>query len=199
MTQVPTGLRERKKEKTRVAIKNEAFRLFKKQGFAATTVEQIAAGIDVSPSTFFRYFPTKESVLIDNQYPHEIVERFDSQPAKLGLVDALHRAVTEIFAEFTSAELASLRQRNRIILSTPDLRAAYMEHLYGLMSLIAGSAARRTGLRADSIEVRTFAWMMQGVLTAASTQWTESSKLGIIEAFDQAFALVQKANLPSKR
>ncbi|HZC12209.1 MAG TPA: TetR family transcriptional regulator, partial [Mycobacterium sp.] len=58
------GLRERKKIRTRETIRREAFRLIQENGYAATTVEQIAEAAEVSPSTFFRYFPTKESVLL---------------------------------------------------------------------------------------------------------------------------------------
>ena len=58
------GLRERKKIRTRETIRQEAFRLIEENGYAATTVEQIAEAAEVSPSTFFRYFPTKESVLL---------------------------------------------------------------------------------------------------------------------------------------
>ena len=54
VTDRPLGLRERKKIKTRQAIRREAFRLFDANGYAATTVEQIADAADVSPSTFFR-------------------------------------------------------------------------------------------------------------------------------------------------
>ncbi|GAA3513257.1 TetR family transcriptional regulator [Aeromicrobium panaciterrae] len=195
MAEPTLGLRERKKVKTRLAIKAEAFQLFQKHGYEATTVEQIAEATEISPSTFFRYFPTKESVLIENQYPIEIVERFDQQPEKLGLVDAMHAAVTEIFAELPSDELAALRKRNQLIMSTPDLRAAYMEHLFGLMTMIASKAARRSNGSEDSLEIRTFAWVMQGVLTAASTQWTENSDITIIEAFDRAFAVIAEISV----
>ena len=54
------GLRERKKLKTRVAIRGAAYRLISEQGYEATSVEQIAEAAEVSPSTVFRYFPAKE-------------------------------------------------------------------------------------------------------------------------------------------
>src|SRR5258705_9122204 len=66
---VPTdglGLRDRKKIQTLVTIRREAMRLIEENGYANTTVEQIAEAAEVSPSTFFRYFPSKEMVLMAN-------------------------------------------------------------------------------------------------------------------------------------
>src|SRR5262252_2552636 len=62
------GLRERKKQKTRWAIQEHALRLIAEQGYDATTVDQIAAAAEISPSTFFRYFPTKEDLIIEDEY-----------------------------------------------------------------------------------------------------------------------------------
>jgi AcrR family transcriptional regulator len=190
-----TGLRERKKEKTRAAIKKHALRLFRRRGYANTTVEDIAAAAEISPSTFFRYFPTKESVLLDEQYPREFVAEFDAQPHNDSPVRAMRRAVLEEFERMSEEELASLRGRNILILSTPELRAAYMEHIYKLMTLIAESAAKRVNREPSALEVRTFAWVMQGVLTAAAAYWTETEGTSLADALDKAFDHLE-AGLP---
>ncbi len=55
------GLRERKKIKTRMAIRKATYRLVQEQGYDATTIEQIAEAAEVSPSTVFRYFPPRRT------------------------------------------------------------------------------------------------------------------------------------------
>lgn len=59
------GLRELKRERTRRLIADKAFELFTDHGFGRTTVEQIAAAAEVGPSTLYRYFPTKETLVLE--------------------------------------------------------------------------------------------------------------------------------------
>ena len=87
------GLRERKKARTKAAIREHAMRLFQKQAYQATTVEQIAEAAEVSPSTFFRYFPTKEDVVLTDDDDPLILAAFRAQPAELSPVAALRAAM----------------------------------------------------------------------------------------------------------
>src|SRR5881409_3232752 len=98
------GLRERKKQKTRWAIQEHALRLFAEQGYDATTVEQIAAAAEVSPSTFFRYFPSKEDVVIQDQYDPILASIMAAAPAELGPVGALRHAMRTALAAIDEAE-----------------------------------------------------------------------------------------------
>jgi AcrR family transcriptional regulator len=66
----PLGLRERKKQQTHERILEAARGLFEEKGFEATTVDEICAGANISPKTFFNYFATKQGVV------REIAEGF---------------------------------------------------------------------------------------------------------------------------
>src|SRR5882762_11429779 len=74
------GLRERKKVQTREAIRSAAYRLFAEQGYDATPVDQIAAAADVSPSTVFRYFPTKEDIVLTDEYDEPMADVLRGRP-----------------------------------------------------------------------------------------------------------------------
>src|SRR5277367_873209 len=117
------SLRERKKARTRAALREHALRLFREQGYQATTVEQIAAAAEVSPSTFFRYFPTKEDVVLQDDLDVRMVEAFERQPAELSAIAAIRAAVREALASYTPADLALILETTELTRTVPEIRA----------------------------------------------------------------------------
>ncbi|HMA36729.1 MAG TPA: TetR family transcriptional regulator, partial [Chloroflexia bacterium] len=137
------GLRERKKAKTRAAIQEHALRLFGAQGYAATSVEQIAAAAEVSPSTFFRYFPTKEDVVLYDVLDPLFFAAFRAQPAELPPIAALRAGFRAVFADLPAAEVAQQRERAALIFQEPALRMrALDEFVRSLQELTELIAAR---------------------------------------------------------
>ena len=166
-TDQPLGLRERKKIKTRQAIRREAFRLIDENGYAATTVEQIAEAADVSPSTFFRYFPSKESLLLADDLDPLILAAFEAQPPELSPTEAIRRAYTDVMARLPADQLDFENTRQRLMFSIPELKAAMYDEYYRTVNVIAELISRRIGRAADDFEVRVFAGALTGAMMAA--------------------------------
>ncbi|HEY1704810.1 MAG TPA: TetR family transcriptional regulator [Trebonia sp.] len=162
----PQGLRERKKARTRAVIRQEALRLFREQGYAATTVEQIAAEAEVSPSTFFRYFPTKEDVVLQDDFDTRFFEAFDSQPPELGPVAALRASFREAIATLTPSEWDELREMAALGMSVPEIRARMLHEFSRTMTLAAEALARRYDRSPEDLEVRVMAGTVFGTMMA---------------------------------
>ena len=161
------GLRERKKAKTRAAIQRHALHLFREQGYEATTVEQIAAAAEVSPSTFFRYFPTKEDVVLYDDLDPLLFAAFEAQPPELTPMQAMRGAMREVFSRLPVEETDQQWERARLMLAVPDLRRRMLDQFADLIEIGAQVIARRVGRRADEFEVRIFAGALIGAWLAA--------------------------------
>ncbi|MGN2639169.1 TetR/AcrR family transcriptional regulator [Nocardia takedensis] len=94
----PTGLREQKKQRTRRALIEAALRLFDDKGYEGATVAEIAAAAEVSPATFFNYFPAKDAVVFadDDLYDPLVREAFDATEAGQTPVETLLRVVDHL-------------------------------------------------------------------------------------------------------
>jgi AcrR family transcriptional regulator len=158
------GLRERKKARTRASLREHALRLFREQGYQATTVEQIAAAAEVSPSTFFRYFPTKEDVVLQDDMDVRMVEAFARQPRELTPIAAVRGAMLETWNSFTPAEWEQLREGGRLSMDVPEIRARTMNEFARLINVFAEAIAGRTGRRPDDVRVRVLAGAVIGVM-----------------------------------
>ena len=192
------GLRERKKARTRAAIRQHALRLFREQGYDATTVDQIAEAADVSPSTFFRYFPTKEDVVLQDDLDLLAIGAFEAQPADLSPIAAFRAAARDAFGALGEEELARLRETTELSLTIPEVRAAAMDELTRTIDLIAGALARRVGRDPGDFAVRNFAGAVVGVIMAANMPWEELATEGGADMFDRIDAALAhlEAGLP---
>jgi AcrR family transcriptional regulator len=183
------GLRERKKQKTRWAIQEQALRLFAEQGYDATTVEQIAAAAEISPSTFFRYFPTKEDVVVEDEYDAILLVGLDNAPAELSPLGAVRYAVRAAFAGLDAAAQHKIRERTKLVMSVPALRARTLENVTAGVDLIAESLARRMGGNAGDYRVRCWAGACVGVALVAAAEWiSNDGESDYAELMDEALA-----------
>src|SRR5262245_14797061 len=168
------SLRERKKQKTRWLIQEHALRLFQEQGYEQTTVDQIAAAAEISPSTFFRYFKTKEDVVIEDEYDPLLLRLLEAEPPGEPPLRALRKVLRVAFAQMPAEELAKVYQRTELMLQVPALRMRMLDSFTTSLDLFAKVVADHTGRDAGEVEVRAFAGAVTGVMISALFIWTDS-------------------------
>lgn len=160
------GLRERKKERTRDLLVAQALRLFSEQGYEATRVEEIAAAADVSPRTFFRYFPTKADVVFA-----DLPARLEAVRAGLATDRFAHDAVRDVVERSLEylGDPELLAMRNRLVLETTPLRARLLEFFAEVETMVMAAYARD---RQDTLSARLAAAITVGAARSALLTWT---------------------------
>jgi AcrR family transcriptional regulator len=195
---VRPGLRERKKAKTRAAIQEHALRLFRERGYDATTIEQIADAAEISPSTFFRYFPTKEDLVLYDALDPFFLGALARQPAHLSPIRALRAAFREALTEASPDEMARQLERAQLMVEVPDLRMRALDQIVTSLDLFAEAVAARVGRPADDLRVQALVGAVAGVGIVA---WlggaaSRSSDADYLARLDTALDLLE-AGLPT--
>ncbi|TSB31350.1 TetR family transcriptional regulator [Streptomyces sp. NBC_01525] len=181
------GLRARKKQRTRDSLIRAALELFTAQGYEATTVDEIAAAVDVSQRTFFRYFSNKEEVAfaVQEMVEARFLEELRHRPADEAPLTALRSSVMAawdgIAASIEPIVPVELHMRAyQMIESTPALIAAHMRRSCDLEEEIARLLARREGLDADrDPRPRVLVGAFNGVMRAAGKAWSEGDEVTV--------------------
>ncbi|MFI6601309.1 TetR/AcrR family transcriptional regulator [Nonomuraea sp. NPDC050536] len=181
------SLRERKKAKTRVLIQREALRLFRDQGFAATTVEQIAEAAEVAPSTVFRYFRTKEDLVVMDDFP-PFVDALTAAPADAGPIEAVRLALREVNAQRTPEERAAGLEIERLVFTVPELWAANLDNITQALASLRDLLATRAGRPTDDPEIRNIAGAIAGVVMAVWFDWVRDPDFDGPAELDRALA-----------
>ena len=174
----PLGLRERKKLKTRRAIRSSAFRLFAAQGYDATTVDQIAADADVSPSTFFRYFPTKEDLVVTDDYDPVMEASLRSRPLDEPVMESVRQAFMPALREITRVEGGDMLLRLKLLSAVPAIRSRSALHMLRSRDIIVAVLAERSGRPDDDLGLRAVVSATLAACSEAVEYWASKDGEG---------------------
>jgi AcrR family transcriptional regulator len=191
------GLRERKKARTRLAIQEHALRLFREQGYDDTTVEQIADAAEVSPSTFFRYFPTKEDVVAYDALDPLVMAAWREQPAGMPPIEAIRKAMWDVFGSMSPEQVEEMMDRGRLLFSVPELRQAAIAELLRSVRMVTDELGLRLGRPANDFELRVFGGAIMGAMLAAMMPFIEADAgqpdpVDLMSLVDRALEFVEK-------
>jgi AcrR family transcriptional regulator len=202
-TEQETRLRSRKKEKTRLAIHDAALELFIKQGFDATTVEQIAAQADVSTATFFRYFATKSEVIFSG-HGYELPALYDAILGRPKDEDGL-LAVRNAIREWVPL-LDTERVVHQLRVASSSARLVGFSIHLGMkwQSIISDALAERRGLRGPDTQSRLTAALAMAVFGNAANAWEQRGCRGqlgtaVERGFEEMLRLAEQAAVPRQR
>ncbi|MEO8519200.1 MAG: TetR family transcriptional regulator [Dermatophilaceae bacterium] len=166
-----SGLRELKKERTRKTIQQEALRLIAIRGYEGTTCEQIAAAAEVAPATLFRYFATKEDIVLQDGYDPLIADAIRARPARESSLTAVRRGLADAMAVVYQGDIEAIRQRTALILSVPGLKARSREQQDSLVTHLTSALAKRSGLSDTDLTIEVAASTCAAALEVAVGRW----------------------------
>jgi AcrR family transcriptional regulator len=174
-----------------------AIRLFGERGFEATTVDDIAAAADVSPRTFFRYYPAKVDALFG-----DFEEREERMRAALAgrardepLIESIRRLVLEFIGDFL-ADRELFATRVRLIWAHPVIRAHALEYLARVEDVVAEAVAQELRVDYTDVRPRLVAAVAVGAVRTTSATWAARETQGDPRALaDETFELIERGLL----
>jgi AcrR family transcriptional regulator len=204
-----TGRRERKKQRTREALIDAAFTLFNEKGFETTTVEEIADMVDVSSRTFFRYFSSKEDVVLTFQEEQFVLmkQALAARPPDEPIVTAMRNAVVGVMRAceegaygFDPAKFSCVQ---RLMEDSPAVFGRSLEHGQKKQAEITRLIADRMGVDpARDLRPHVAAAAANGATRAVLDLWKDDGGAPaerVSELMDRVFAILEDGvNYPSK-
>ncbi|MFD7403849.1 TetR/AcrR family transcriptional regulator [Streptomyces sp. NPDC059866] len=193
------GLRERKKIKTREAIRTATYELIEEQGYDATTIEQIADRAEVSPSTVFRYFPTKEDIVLTDEYDPLLLDELRQRPADEPWLESLRYVMRKAVGLGAHEDPRVTRLRTTLMTEVPAVRSRMMESMSATGDLLATAIAERTGRDPESLEVRVFTMSLMGGLMEVTRYWVRGGfREDFADLVDRAVDVFERGLPPVK-
>jgi AcrR family transcriptional regulator len=190
------GLRELKMARTRQLIADKAFELFVEHGFDRTTVEQIAAAAEVGPRTLYRYYPTKEALIVKfvevNLFA--AVDRLREQPDDMPLPEALYALIDSVVT-------TTVDNADRVLaiyeLDAPAVKAQFSEVWSRWRHAVSTEVARRYKGRSPEMAARLAAASTSAVIDVSIQAWAESrGTANMRRLVNRALELMRMGDVP---
>lgn len=188
----PSGRRERKKQERRRRIEDVAVALFERQGFEATTIEQIAEEADIAPRTFFSYFASKDDLVLADYAERldRILSELEQRPPDEPAWDALGRAFSAVASDYTT-EIDRLARRFAIMAETPSVHARSLALQAGWEQALADRLAVRLGTAPTDPTPRLMAATALAIMRASLGHWlTNGLEPPLPDLVEQAFGRI---------
>jgi AcrR family transcriptional regulator len=196
MTAATIGLREMKKERTRSDIVRVATSMFANRGFDQVTVDEIAAEAEVSHRTFYRYFATKEELVLGplQHGLEDFVAKFARRPRTESVIASVRDVIIDLAANYEH-DLDNDRQRAALVRATPSLRQRQYERHTAFENAMVPLIARRLDVDpADDIRPALIAGCAVAAIRAATSQWLlGEAERPLMPLVEQALTMLTKA------
>jgi mycofactocin system transcriptional regulator len=176
---------------SRAELEQISLAMFSEQGFDVTSVDEIAAAAGIGRRTFFRYFKSKNDAVwgdFDTQL-ESFAGWFERCPADVPLIDAISAAVID-FNTFDDPATAALRDRMKVILSSPALQAYSTLRYRAWREVVSRFAARRLGVADDALIPRTLGHLALGAALAAYEQWLADEDIELLPVLREALGVL---------
>ena len=155
-------------------------------------MEEIAEAADVSASTLFRHFASKEALVLTDEYDPLIIDACPIQPSDLGPVEAIRRAIRGVFEQVSEESMSDIRFRAELAVSVPSLRAAMLDQLAQAIQAVTIILAERSGRPNGDFAVATLAGAIMGVMLSTELYWVEHPESELLTLVDDALAHLER-------
>lgn len=165
------GLRERKRIAAMRRIQETALDLFDQRGYDNVTIEQIAESAEVSPSSIYRYFGTKEQLILHDELDLQLLDVVQHELSLHPPVEAIRRAIAQVMTRFFGRDEELARRKIRYWAEEPAIQPAAALMTEQFTQLIATVLANATGRRHDDLDTTVVASTLVWAMTAAAKHW----------------------------
>jgi AcrR family transcriptional regulator len=166
----------RKQRRIRQELALTALALFTEQGYDHTTVEEIVDRVEISISTFYRFFPSKSDLILELHRigSRDLIRAMAARPPEESLAEALEAAVAQQQGELEQ-DLAALRHFEELLAKNPELRGRLLAEQYTLRDAMAEEVARRLGAAPEDFRCQVVAIAILSTTHLALDVWSAST------------------------